>query len=508
MGDGYQDVMAYYTTQNAVILHGSASTSPLNPTISGNAISKPLNTWCDPFATGGLNCQNNVAGAPGPPTDLVYAGNASQLNVGGTSSTNGADVIGIWGNAADGYELDLYTATDTGSYLWNQVLAYSAQATTSQPAWLQFMLQNWQDFTLATAELPDAAYPQGDPSNTVLFALDTATGNTYTGDLFTAVNPGCATGTCSTTNLIGMPSTWVQVTGTPASWATAPPQLASADVNNGTSGPGSGNPEIWTVTTTGTDATTSTATSYDISGIDTTDPQLAQGTTSSLGYPDNAWDLDYGAANPGQSKVAYATDSITGSQDPITGTTFGWGTDAALGGTFATPGNNFITPPDNTVATSDTQNPELSVWFKTTATNGVIASLQSSAVKTGSTVTSDYTPIMYIGTDGHLNAEWYNSTASPIVSTSAVDDGLWHHAVLTATTSDGVTTQTLYIDGQQQGSPITGNISLSWATNTNLTFAAGYIGGNWPDESNYKYDGNDARVMYYDGQLADITFNS
>ena len=505
MGDGYQDVMAYYTTQNAIVLHGSASTSPLNP-YSGNALSKSLITWCDASGPGGLQCLAGDSGAP-EPTDLVYAGNASQLEVGGIGSTDGADVIGIWGSG-DAYELDLYTATEPGSYGFNQLLANAGQATPSQPAWLQFMLQNWQDFTLASAELPDAAYPQGDPSNTVLFALDTATGNTYTGDMFASVNSGCATGTCSSTSLIGMPSTWVQVTGTPASWTTTPPKLSSADVNNGASGPGSGQPEIWTVTTSGTNGAASTATSYDISGIDTTDPQLAPGTVSSLGYPSNAWDLDYGAANPGQSSTGYATDSITGSQDPITGTTYGWGTDAAVGGTFDTPGNNFISPPDNTVATSDTQNPVLSVWFKTTATNGVIASLQSTAVKTGGSVTGDYTPILYIGTDGRLNAEWYNSTAVPVVSNNAVDDGLWHHAVLTATTSGGVTTQTLYIDGQAQGTAITGNINFSWATDTNLTFAAGYIGGNWPDESNYKYDGNDARVMYYDGDLADITFTS
>jgi hypothetical protein len=135
----------------------------------------------------------------------------------------------------------------------------------------------------------------------------------------------------------------------------------------------------------------------------------------------------------------------------------------------------------------------------------VLASIQSQPVSSGNNIgMGNWNPILYIGTDGHLNAEWWNGTADPITSPGPVDDGQWHHAVLTATTSDGTTTQALYLDGTKISTTLSGSLELAgFSSNAlNLTFGAGYTGGQWPDEPYY---GNGGTLDLFTGQLAAIT---
>lgn len=151
--------------------------------------------------------------------------------------------------------------------------------------------------------------------------------------------------------------------------------------------------------------------------------------------------------------------------------------------------------------TSDTD-PVISLWFKTTSPDGVLASMQEQAVSPGTTVSADYTPVLYSGNDGRLCAEWYTgSSADAIISSAPVDSGEWHHVVLATTGSGSSTTQTLYIDGTSQGS-LTGAIDYPFSP-TNLTFGTGYIGASWPDEANQGK--TTASLLYFDGDLADIT---
>ena len=94
--------------------------------------------------------------------------------------------------------------------------------------------------------------------------------------------------------------------------------------------------------------------------------------------------------------------------------------------------------------------------------------------------------MLYIGTDGKLYAEWWTGSTEPITSNTAVDDDLWHHAIL-ATNAAG-TKQTLTIDGVvQASSPLNGTVNLAQTTPTDLTFGTGYIGASWPNE---KYNGD------------------
>jgi hypothetical protein len=128
-----------------------------------------------------------------------------------------------------------------------------------------------------------------------------------------------------------------------------------------------------------------------------------------------------------------------------------WPSDPSFSTTIGLDGTGYLTPPAATVPVTD-PDPTISVWFKTTTAGGVIASLQGTAL----------------------------------------------------TPSGTATTQTLTVDGYNQGS-LTAALKLQGDANgnTNLTFGAGYIGGNWPAEP---HQGQASVPYYLQGQIADITF--
>ncbi|XVQ07245.1 DUF6531 domain-containing protein [Spirillospora sp. CA-255316] len=84
-------------------------------------------------------------------------------------------------------------------------------------------------------------------------------------------------------------------------------------------------------------------------------------------------------------------------------------------------------------------------WFKTTGT-GVIFGYQNFNGPPPAQG-RQFTPAVYVGTDGKLRGQFWQGIAQPITSAGAVNDGRWHHVVL----SGGGNTQTLYLDGQAVG---------------------------------------------------------
>ncbi|MFI9561460.1 polymorphic toxin-type HINT domain-containing protein [Nonomuraea endophytica] len=79
----------------------------------------------------------------------------------------------------------------------------------------------------------------------------------------------------------------------------------------------------------------------------------------------------------------------------------------------------------------------LETWFKTTAAGTLMRT------------SGPFVPahkVMHVDAGGKLTAS-YEPAGSPIVSAAPVNDGNWHHAVLTVAGD----TQTLYVDGQVQG---------------------------------------------------------
>ena len=447
--DNVQDVMAYYpATGNGEVIGGNGNASPLVP-VSGNVFTVDSGL----LASGANN---------DTPTVLTGAGNASQIGTGTD------DLIGIAGDAVNGYELDLYTngpctgCAAAGTYGYNQALATQAPDGTN----------DWNNYSLATAQ------PGGNPAAVVLFALDKATGALYESINPNAGNPNPAV---AASTIVGT-GNWTQIT---VPWGT-PPALVSADINQ------AGQTELWA-------QSGGTAAAYVLTGS-TLSVERPGG--SPLNAPANDWALTDGSPLAQTATATTATDSITGTTASLN-SGVSWSDDSYFATAAAFDGQTgYITPPPGTIPATDAT-PSISLWFKTTTADGVLVSAQSQPLSAGSTIGGGYNPVMYIGTDGKLRAEWWNggTGGGPITSSSAVDDGLWHHAVLTATGN----TQFLYLDGQLQDT-LNGAVSLS--TLPNLNFAAGYLGGGWPEEPHYHQSGSTGYLDYFTGQLADITASS
>ncbi|HEV2375100.1 MAG TPA: LamG-like jellyroll fold domain-containing protein [Streptosporangiaceae bacterium] len=377
-----------------------------------------------------------------PPLQLVAAGNASQQN------TGISDLIGVVANTT-GYELDLYTSFVPAGY--SQASTLSAASPDGSPT-------DWNDYTLATAQ------PGNDASSTVLFALDKSTGA-----LYESTNP-----THSTTALIGTPGTW---TGLTVPWGPTPPQLVSADIN------AAGQTELWTVSG-------QSATAYTLSGATLTQ----EAKPSSVARPADEWPLTgSGLDTTGGNSLGFSASGVGWTGDSF------FLTAADLDGR-----TGYLAPPASTISAT-VRTPRLSVWFRTAAPGGVIASVQSHAISSGASTTASYNPLMYVGTDGKFYAQWPNGGITPVVSTNPVDNGNWHHAVLTATTADSGS-QSLYLDGRRVGT-LKGAVSLSQTNPTHLTFGTGYIGGDWPSEPHNQPGSTTGYLDYFQGQLAEITYS-
>ncbi|MEV0754584.1 LamG-like jellyroll fold domain-containing protein [Streptosporangium sp. NPDC050280] len=128
------------------------------------------------------------------------------------------------------------------------------------------------------------------------------------------------------------------------------------------------------------------------------------------------------------------------------------------------------------------------VWFKTTL-HGVLFSAGL----------EDPTPAdsaIYVGTDGKLRARsqpFYGDNAAPITSAGVVNDGQWHHAVLSVSGP----TDRLYLDGQLVGS-LTGSGGIDWREQAR--FGKGMLSWRWPATSE-SFRGQLDEVALYDKPL-------
>ncbi|MEU8932882.1 LamG-like jellyroll fold domain-containing protein [Streptomyces sp. NPDC048409] len=139
------------------------------------------------------------------------------------------------------------------------------------------------------------------------------------------------------------------------------------------------------------------------------------------------------------------------------------------------------------------------MWFKTSTPKAVLLGFQNAAV--GSTPTS-WRPVLNIDGSGKLRGEFYLSGvsgATPIVSSTAVTDGEWHHVVLSAS----ATTQTLYLDGVSVGELAGTMVDQS---RTYAYVGGGYASSGWTglSEGTYYLDGQvDEVALYRDALSAD-----
>ncbi|MFI5676910.1 LamG-like jellyroll fold domain-containing protein [Streptomyces cellulosae] len=235
------------------------------------------------------------------------------------------------------------------------------------------------------------------------------------------------------------------------------------------------------------------------------------GYTTGSGYQNAALDLDPHTFWPlSETSGTTAKDAVLGNE----GTTNATYQNVTLGQTGPLAGSSAKAAGFNGTSSdialpkdlgNDTDSGAISLWFKTSAGPGVLYSYASQPIDSGQAA-GFYTPSVYVGTDGKLNAEfWYSGGINPIVSSASVADGKWHHVVLSAAGNS----QTLYLDNTKVGSR-TGTISIQSAVafGKNQSFnylGTGFLGGNWPDEPN---TGKDGKATYFNGSIANAGWYS
>ncbi|HUN34614.1 MAG TPA: LamG-like jellyroll fold domain-containing protein [Trebonia sp.] len=143
----------------------------------------------------------------------------------------------------------------------------------------------------------------------------------------------------------------------------------------------------------------------------------------------------------------------------------------------------------------------IGLWFKTTGKDEVLYAAENGPLS-GTTGPSSYTPALYIGTDGKLNASfWVNDLSDEMTSSAAVNDGKWHYVVLHTTGSS----EAVDLDGERIGYYA---IKLAASTVTNVVVGDGWMGGKWPDipsttPAMYPFTGTIAEVAWYNSNLSD-----
>jgi RHS repeat-associated protein len=136
------------------------------------------------------------------------------------------------------------------------------------------------------------------------------------------------------------------------------------------------------------------------------------------------------------------------------------------------------------------------VWFKAAAnsTGGPLLGYQDKALGSAS---GRGVPVLYLGTDGRLRGGFGAGTIAPITSPGAVNDGGWHHAVLSVLGS----TQSLYLDGAKVGQATGVSIDHSLLTFNQIGAAYASTPASWPGW------GSTAQ-RYFSGAIDDVAVYS
>ncbi|MEW1870412.1 LamG-like jellyroll fold domain-containing protein [Streptomyces caelestis] len=160
-------------------------------------------------------------------------------------------------------------------------------------------------------------------------------------------------------------------------------------------------------------------------------------------------------------------------------------TDVTLGATGAVTGDpstaagfngttSRVTLPGGTLKAS--RDAAVEMWFKTIA-GGVGGPLIGYQDKAWGTAPGTGVPTLYVGTDGKLRGQFWDGTAHPMTAaTTNVNDGKWHHVVLSVSGS----TQTLYLDGKQAATLAGGQIQAQKLTHNQIGAARPSSPASWP----------------------------
>ncbi|MBR7837452.1 hypothetical protein KDL01_29505 [Actinospica durhamensis] len=202
------------------------------------------------------------------------------------------------------------------------------------------------------------------------------------------------------------------------------------------------------------------------------------------------------------------------------------------------------------------------LWFKTSTAGGVILSSSAGTLDPAGAVTTtpgNYTPMLYVGSDGKLHGSFYSQPGYQYTSTSTVDDNTWHMVVLTAgqpsRTPKGVQvcpsaeatvapapssatagssasaspsptpspcpdpsastasaspsasstpySESMYVDGTAASTSLDPTLAAQ-PGQTNAYLGGGFIGGNWPNEAHQSSTSNVGTSQGFNGDMADV----
>jgi RHS repeat-associated protein len=185
-----------------------------------------------------------------------------------------------------------------------------------------------------------------------------------------------------------------------------------------------------------------------------------------------------------QTTGTSVTDS-SGSGNTATATNMTWtGTAGAFNGS-----SSYMQLPSGLVAASPMVS--ISLWFDTTATTAGTLFSTDHDLPTNTTPGPGAMPVLYVGSDGKLHGHLWDTTVAGIVSAGAVNDGKWHHVVL----SGAGTSQALYLDGALVGSLSNQVQNLD---PYELVGAGVYNNDGWPAAP------NGDTWNYFNGQIANV----
>ncbi len=186
--------------------------------------------------------------------------------------------------------------------------------------------------------------------------------------------------------------------------------------------------------------------------------------------------------NEGSDNGTYANVTL-GQPGPLPGSA---ATAASFNGTSSS-----VVLPSGLVQKSTYQS--IGMWFKTTSTStGTLFSTGHAAP--GAPADPGAMPVLYVGSDGKLYGHYWNGTVPGISSPGKVNDGNWHHVMLTSAGS----TQILYLDGAPVGQPLGGQIVN--VDPTNIVGAGVFNNNGWPAAPS----GNSWN--YFNGSISDVAF--
>jgi RHS repeat-associated protein len=126
-------------------------------------------------------------------------------------------------------------------------------------------------------------------------------------------------------------------------------------------------------------------------------------------------------------------------------------------------------------AVKKSRDTSVELWFKASATGsgGPLLGYQDKALSAASTTG---VPVLYVGTDGKMRGQLAGGSIAPLTSAATVNDGQWHHVVLSA--MGGV--QTLWLDGAKAAERTGTTIEHSLLTFNQVGAAYATTPGSWP----------------------------